>query len=93
MRASRLDGLKESIIPVEPVYQTFRVKVLVEGWKWQTRTVLHYQFLITAAAADAFTDYRAPGQTLPCVIADIVTPPNGRLSLFNLYVALSHSSG
>ncbi|KZT28402.1 hypothetical protein NEOLEDRAFT_1058786 [Neolentinus lepideus HHB14362 ss-1] len=93
MRASCLDGLKESIIPVEPVYQTFRVKVLVEGGKWQTCTVLCYQFLIITATVYPFTDYRTPGQTLPCVITDIVTPLNGRLSLFNLYVALSRSSG
>ncbi|KAI6002070.1 hypothetical protein EDD15DRAFT_2157991 [Pisolithus albus] len=44
-------------------------------------------------AAYAFTDYRSQGQTLPCVIADIATPPSGGLNLFNLYVALSRSSG
>ncbi|KAI6031252.1 hypothetical protein PISMIDRAFT_124405, partial [Pisolithus microcarpus 441] len=32
-------------------------------------------------------------QTLPCVIVDIATPPSGGLNLFNLYVALSRSSG
>ncbi|KZT28686.1 hypothetical protein NEOLEDRAFT_1224103, partial [Neolentinus lepideus HHB14362 ss-1] len=42
------------------------------------------------AAVYAFTDYRAQGQTLPCVITDTVTLPNGRLSLFNLYIALSY---
>lgn len=44
-------------------------------------------------AAYAFTDYRAQGQTIPYVIIDIVKPPSGGLSLFNLYVALSRSSG
>ncbi|KIM60952.1 hypothetical protein SCLCIDRAFT_123129 [Scleroderma citrinum Foug A] len=43
-------------------------------------------------AAYAFTDYRSQGQTIPAVIVDIVTPPTGGLSLFNLYVALSRSS-
>ncbi|KZT27975.1 hypothetical protein NEOLEDRAFT_1059460 [Neolentinus lepideus HHB14362 ss-1] len=71
----------------------FHVKVLVEGGKWQTHTVWHYQFPITVATVYAFTGYCAQGQTLPCVIADIVTPPNVRLSLFNLYIALSCSSG
>ncbi|KAL4069011.1 hypothetical protein J3A83DRAFT_4359100 [Scleroderma citrinum] len=33
------------------------------------------------------------GQTLPMVLVDITTPPTGGLSLFNLYVALSYSSG
>jgi hypothetical protein len=36
---------------------------------------------------------RAQGQTLPYVIIDIASPPTGTLSLFNLYVALSRSSG
>ena len=44
-------------------------------------------------AAYAFTDYRAQGQMIPYVIVDIATPPSGTLSLFNLYVALSRSSG
>ena len=43
--------------------------------------------------AYAFTDYRAQGQTIPYVIVDIATPPTGGLNLFNLYVALSCSSG
>ncbi|KAI9069505.1 hypothetical protein FKP32DRAFT_1555493, partial [Trametes sanguinea] len=44
-------------------------------------------------AAYAFTDYRAQGQTIPAVIVDLQTPPGGRLTLFNLYVALSRSTG
>ncbi|KAF9789431.1 hypothetical protein BJ322DRAFT_1177486, partial [Thelephora terrestris] len=43
--------------------------------------------------AYAFTDYRAQGQTIPYVVVDIAAPPTSGLSLFNLYVALSHSSG
>ncbi|KIM70349.1 hypothetical protein SCLCIDRAFT_36977, partial [Scleroderma citrinum Foug A] len=43
--------------------------------------------------AYAFTDYRSQGQTIPYVIVDIANPPTGGLSLFNLYVALSRSSG
>ncbi|OCH87119.1 hypothetical protein OBBRIDRAFT_736742 [Obba rivulosa] len=44
-------------------------------------------------AAYSFTDYRAQGQTIPYVLVDIGMPPTGGLSLFNLYVALSRSSG
>ncbi|KAG1740008.1 hypothetical protein EDB19DRAFT_1635540 [Suillus lakei] len=44
-------------------------------------------------AAYAFTDYRSQGQTIPYVLVDIATPPTGGLNLFNLYVALSWSSG
>ncbi|KAG1744829.1 hypothetical protein EDB19DRAFT_1576215, partial [Suillus lakei] len=32
-------------------------------------------------------------QTIPYVLVDIATPPTGGLNLFNLYVALSRSSG
>ena len=45
-------------------------------------------------AAYAFTDYHSQGQTIPRVIVDIATPPTGKpLGLFNLYMALSRSSG
>jgi hypothetical protein len=44
-------------------------------------------------SAYMFTDYRAQGQTIPFVLVDIGTSPNGTLSLFNLPVALSRSSG
>ncbi|THU83027.1 hypothetical protein K435DRAFT_690335 [Dendrothele bispora CBS 962.96] len=40
-------------------------------------------------SAYAFTDYRSHGQTIPYVLVDIGKPPTGKLSLFNLYVALS----
>ncbi|KAJ7810520.1 hypothetical protein B0H14DRAFT_2863487 [Mycena olivaceomarginata] len=43
--------------------------------------------------AYAFTDYRSQGQMIPYVLVDIASPPSGTLSLFNLYVALSRSSG
>ncbi|KIM58202.1 hypothetical protein SCLCIDRAFT_128769, partial [Scleroderma citrinum Foug A] len=43
--------------------------------------------------AYAFTDYRSKGQTIPHVIVDIANPPTGGLSLFNLYIELSRSSG
>ncbi|KAH9943738.1 hypothetical protein B0H21DRAFT_695357, partial [Amylocystis lapponica] len=45
-------------------------------------------------AAYAFTDYRSQGQTISFVIVDIASPPSGSdLTLFNVYVALSRSSG
>ena len=44
-------------------------------------------------AAYGFTDYRSQGQTLRYIIVDIARPPSGGLDLFNLYVALSRSSG
>ncbi|KAF9025492.1 hypothetical protein BDZ89DRAFT_953776, partial [Hymenopellis radicata] len=43
--------------------------------------------------AYAFTDYRSQGQTISSVIVDLARPPSGKLSLFNMYVAPSRSSG
>ncbi|KZO99019.1 hypothetical protein CALVIDRAFT_477664 [Calocera viscosa TUFC12733] len=43
--------------------------------------------------ANAFTDYRAQGQTIDKVIVDIATPPTGTITPFNAYVALSRSKG
>ena len=41
----------------------------------------------------AFTDYKAQGQTMECVIVDISRPPSGSISAFSMYVALSRSRG
>ncbi|KAG8727140.1 hypothetical protein FRC12_022775 [Ceratobasidium sp. 428] len=42
----------------------------------------------------AFTDYRSQGQTISAAIVDIAPPPSGKkLTLYNIYVALSWSSG
>ncbi|KAI5989031.1 hypothetical protein EDD15DRAFT_2285989 [Pisolithus albus] len=89
-RTSKLSNLQESVIPIEPATRTFRIKVKENGNN-VVRTVRRQQFPMTAAYA--FTDYRSQGQTLPCVIVDIATPPSGGLNLFNLYVALSRSTG
>lgn len=89
-RATRLEGLEDCVIPVEPITTSYQIKVPVDG-KMVQRTVQRKQFPVTAAYA--FTDYRAQGQTIPFVLVDIASPPTGGLSLFNLYVALSRSSG
>ncbi|KAI0245278.1 hypothetical protein BJV78DRAFT_1139636, partial [Lactifluus subvellereus] len=43
--------------------------------------------------AYTFTNYCSQGQTISHVIVDLASPPLGSLSLFNVYVALSRSSG
>ncbi|PSS08934.1 hypothetical protein PHLCEN_2v3424, partial [Hermanssonia centrifuga] len=90
-RASQLPGLDPGVIPVEPMTTTMQIKLGTHAGKEIKRTVRRRQYPITPAYA--FTDYRAQGQTLPYVVVDIATPPSGTLSLFNLYVALSRSSG
>jgi len=83
--------LEGSTIPVEPATRSYRIKCTSPEGKAITHTVKRRQFPMTATYA--FTDYRSQGQTIPTVLVDIATPPTGRLNLFNLYVALSQSSG
>jgi ATP-dependent exoDNAse (exonuclease V) alpha subunit len=90
-RASRLEGLEPLVIPVEPTTVTSQIKLEAKNGKTVTRSVKRRQYPITAAYA--FTDYRSQGQTITLVLVDIASPPSGTLSLFNLYVALSCSSG
>jgi hypothetical protein len=85
-RATRLDGLDDGVIPIFPAKSSMQIVL-----ERKTRTVTRYQYPITAAYC--FTDYRSQGQTIQRVIVDIASPPSGKLSLFNLYVALSRSSG
>jgi len=85
-RAAALPNLEEGVIPIKRVSTKTQIRV-----RGKSRTVTRTQFPITAAYA--FTDYRAQGQTIPYVVVDIATPPTSGLSLFNLYVALSRSSG
>ena len=90
-RATQLEGLDEGVIPVQVATCNFQIKVQQVGGKYVKRSVCRCQFLMTLAYA--FTDYRSQGQTIPFVMVDIATPPTGGLSLFNLYMALSRSSG
>ena len=87
----QLEGLDEGVIPVQVATCNFQIKVQQVGGKYVKRSVCRRQFPMTLAYA--FTDYRSQGQTIPFVMVDIATPPTGGLSLFNLYVALSRSSG
>jgi ATP-dependent exoDNAse (exonuclease V) alpha subunit len=90
-RASPLEGLEQSVIPVKPRMVTAQIKLTEQNGKTVTRTVKRRQYPMTAAYA--FTDYRSQGQTIPLVLVDIASPPSRTLSLFNLYIALSRSSG
>jgi len=86
MRATRLDGLDDGVVPIFLVKSSMQITL---GKK--VKTVTHFQYPIMAAYC--FTDYHSQGQTIPRVIVDIASPPSGKLSLFNLYVTLSRSSG
>ena len=86
----RFSTERETVIPISPIQKSIRVN-LTENSKKIIRTITQKQLPITAAYA--LTDYHAQGQTIPTVILDLAPPPTSKLSLFNLYVALSRSSG
>lgn len=79
-----MKGWDEFVIPIEPAMTNYHIKIPTEG-KMIQQTVKRRQFPLTGAYA--FMDYQSQGQTILYVIA---TPG---LSLFSLYVSLSHSSG
>jgi hypothetical protein len=91
-RVQGLDGLEDGVVPILPRQQTMRISVQQKRGSAVSRTVKREQYPLTLAYA--FTDYRSQGQTIVPVIIDIATPPSGgKLSLFNIYVALSRSAG
>jgi hypothetical protein len=85
-RAASLPGLPEGVFPIEPI--TCKYTIDVQG---RTTSVERKQIPVTGGYA--FTDYRSQGQTLPAVIVDLAKPPNGKLTPFGAYVALSRSRG
>ena len=90
-RAKQLPGLPQGVLPLEAARTALQVRVRT-GDVEVTKTIQRRQFPLTAGYA--ITDYRSQGQTIPYVLVDITSPPPpGTLSLFNLYVALSRSSG
>lgn len=90
-RLKQLRGLDECVIPIRPTVQKMRINIPGARGKTKTRTVTRTQYPITPAYA--FTDYRSQGQTILAVIVDLAKPPSGKLMIFNMYVALSRSSG
>lgn len=95
-RAARLPHLEENVLPILPAKQSMSF-VDTEAPKTKKgnsprRTVQRAQYAMTAAYN--FTDYRSQGQTISHVLVDTQNPPPlAKLTLFNLYVALSRSSG
>jgi hypothetical protein len=90
-KATRLLDLPDNVIPIEPALANYKVKFSDHDRKTRQRTIRQTQFPLTASYT--FTDYRSQGQTISSVIVDIASPPTGALNLFNLYIALSRSSG
>jgi hypothetical protein len=84
--AIEFNGVPKGIIPITP--SVVRYSTDVDG-----RKVKLERRQIAIVPGYAFTDYKAQGQTMECVIVDISKPPSGVLSPFSVYVALSRSRG
>jgi hypothetical protein len=84
--AISFEGIPEGIIPITPS----TIKFNVETGGGRTRIERRQVAIVPGYA---FTDYKAQGQTMGCVIVDISKPPTGMLSPFGVYVALSRSRG
>ena len=80
------EGIPDGVIPISPSMVRFSVDVNGEKVKLERRQ-------LAIVPGYAFTDYKAQGQTMECVIVDISKPPSGSLSPFSVYVALSRSRG
>jgi hypothetical protein len=80
------EGIPDGIIPISPSMVRFSVDVDGKKMRLERRQ-------LAIVPGYAFTDYKAQGQTMECVIVDISKPPSGALSPFSVYVALSRSRG
>ena len=78
-------GLPPGTIPIFPSQRSFTLKGPTNI------TIEREQYALTAAYA--FTDYKAQGQTMESVIIDLGKTPSGKLTAFNMYVALSRGRG
>ncbi|KIM66471.1 hypothetical protein SCLCIDRAFT_110575 [Scleroderma citrinum Foug A] len=86
-KAHALEDLENSVLPITPLTKTFSVITASSN----KITVTRQQLPVTPAYA--FTDYHSQAQTINHCIVDLATPPTGKLTPFNAYVALSRSRG
>ena len=86
-KATPLDGLQPGVLPITPQSRSF----MVTSANGKRISICREQLPITPAYA--FTDYRSQAQTIEYCVVDIGSPPSGRLTPFNAYVALSCSRG
>ena len=76
-KASKLAGLDDRVIPVEPSSTTYWMTMTTKGGRKGPRTVRRCQFPITGfTAAYALTDYRSQSQSIMTitVLVDIAPP-------------------
>lgn len=76
-----LPGLPVGMVPIFPTQATFRLG--------DPGGIAVHRLQLALTAAYAFTDYKAQGQTMECVLIDLGKPPTGALTGFTVYVTLS----
>jgi hypothetical protein len=86
-KATKLEGLNDCVLPIEPISTTYRIKMMVGG---NGSADSEKETIPTHGSICLHRLSIAGANHYPC---DIATPPAGGLSLFHLYVALSRSSG
>ena len=77
----QIPGLPKGVIPILPSCDTFSLG--------GSHRIMVHRLQLAITVAYAFTDYKALGQTMECIIVDLAKPPLGALTRFNVYVALS----
>nr|GAT42598.1 predicted protein [Mycena chlorophos] len=81
--APELPDVPPGILPIVPS----SVKFSLQRRDKSHFTVKRQQVAVTPAYA--FTDYKSQGQTIPYVLVDLANPPNGGLTPFNAFSALT----
>ena|SRR5258708_6286584 len=84
--------LEPEVIPIFPIDQSFQIS-MQSVCKGEAKTKMVKQCQLPLTESYTLTNYRSQGQTIPHIIVDIGAVPYGKLMPFNVYVALSHSSG
>lgn len=79
-------GLPNGVIPLFPMELKFTINI-----QGKSLRVTCCQYGITTGYA--FTNYKAQAQTLDQIYIDLAKPPNGQLTPFSTYVALSRGQG
>jgi len=87
-----IQDLDPGVIPIFLIDQSFQIS-MQSASEGETKTKMVKWCQLPLTESYALTDYQSQGQTIPHIIVDIGAVSYGKLMPFNVYIALSHSSG